>query len=419
MPSFLTVGLAVTAVAASVALTACGGGGGSATTSTAVQRSTPEVLRVPSRFKTIQRAVDASRPGDLVLVSPGVYRESVEVEEDHPRIVIRGVDRNSVVLDGGDELANGIAVQAPGVAVENLTVRRFAVNGVVWSTETEYAARGDYLDGWRGSYLTVYDNGLYGVYAFGSANGRFDHVYASGHPDSGVYVGRCKPCNALVRDSVAEHNNIGYEATNASGNVTVVGNVWRRNRIGAQINSLTKEGAAPQIGSALVANLIADNDDAKAPRGSEGFGAGVVVNGGSENRIAGNRIAGHPGAGVVVTDSTSYRARGNEVRSNAFSANRVDLVLDVPGGSSEGNCFPGQGSATMQPPGLSSLRCGVSSPVASRRYRPLRSPPQVDYRRVPAPPPQPNMPRARTAPARPAEGLPEKTDATRRAVPGG
>ena len=233
------------ACAAALLLGGCGGGGddgassttaatGSATAAAGPGGAQPSgeasgrVLRVPSSYPTIQRAVDASRPGDLVLIAPGTYREAVEVTDEHPGIVIRGVDRNRVVLDGGDELADGIRVEANGVAVENLTVRRYQVNGVVWYTDGDYAAQGRYAQGWRGSYLTAYDNGLYGVYAFGVQHGRFDHVYASGHPDSGIYVGRCKPCGALVTDSVTERNHVGIELTNAGGDVVVRDSVARR-----------------------------------------------------------------------------------------------------------------------------------------------------------------------------------------------
>src|SRR5690606_27334102 len=65
-------------------------------------------LRVPEDHETIQAAVDAAEPGDLVLVSPGVYEEAVTVETDD--VVIRGLDRNEVILDGGFELENGILV---------------------------------------------------------------------------------------------------------------------------------------------------------------------------------------------------------------------------------------------------------------------------------------------------------------------
>jgi parallel beta-helix repeat protein len=384
---------------------ACGGGN--------EQDERDRILRVPEKYGTIQAAVDAARAGDLVLIRPGVYNESVTIGDGHERIVIRGLDRDRVVLDGQNRLGDGIAVHTDGVAVENLTVRRYLVNGVVWSPAGESGDRP--IRGWRGSYITAYNNGLYGVYAFGVQHGRFDHVYASGHPDSGVYVGACNPCHALVRDSVAERNHIGYEATNATGDMKVIANLWRRNRVGVQINSLRKERAFPQRGSELRGNRIVDNQERGAPRGSQGFGAGVVVNGGRGNLVADNVVAGHAAVGVYVLDSPDSVATDNTVQGNRLDSNTVDLALQAASGLSKGNCFAANRSArgrpTSVPAGLQAqTRQSCRRPVALSpgRLRPVPAPPQVDYKTVPAPSPRPDMPAAATAPARPAVGSPER-----------
>jgi plastocyanin len=44
-----------------------------------VARASGRVRRVPQQHRTIQAAVNAARPGDLVLIGPGVYREEVKV----------------------------------------------------------------------------------------------------------------------------------------------------------------------------------------------------------------------------------------------------------------------------------------------------------------------------------------------------
>ena len=59
----------------------------------------PRTIKVPQDVKKIQTAVDSAPPGSLILVSPGVYKEAVTVTTD--RLVIRGLDRNKVILDGG------------------------------------------------------------------------------------------------------------------------------------------------------------------------------------------------------------------------------------------------------------------------------------------------------------------------------
>lgn len=405
------------AAAGALALLAgCGGGKGGAASATpspsaAATSAAGRVLKVPSSYATIQKAVDAARPGDMVLIAPGTYHEAVTVGDEHPRIVIRGADRNRVILDGRDAKPNGISVYADGVAVENLTVRHYQVNGVVWAADDAYAANAQFVQGWRGSYLTAYDNGLYELYAFGAQHGQFDHVYASGGPDSGIYVGRCKPCDAVVRDSVAEANHVGYEATNASGGLTVVGNVFRDNRVGVQINSLNKERGAPQTGSLLVGNLVADNQNAHAPRGSTGFGAGVVIDGGRGNTVRENRIEGNEGVGVIVLDSQDFAAQGNTIERNALRRNGTDLALEPGADGSAGNCFRDNDFTTSVPRDVEArTSCGRSRALTAAPLKLPTAPPQVDYRRVPAPPAQPSMPDAATAPAAPAVGLPETVD---------
>ena len=114
--------------AAATPLPSVGGGAHAPPTFEATGRT----IRVPGDAKTIQAGVDRAKAGDLVLVSPGVYRESVEIAT--AGIVLRGVDRNRTILDGEFRRANGVFVAgADGVAVENLTTRNYTENGVFWS----------------------------------------------------------------------------------------------------------------------------------------------------------------------------------------------------------------------------------------------------------------------------------------------
>jgi hypothetical protein len=352
------------AAAAALAIAGCGSATGAVHTGRAAR-----TLQVPGRYRTIQAAVDAARPGDRVLIAPGTYREAVTVTPPHRAIVIAGQRRTTVILDGGRRLATGIDVTAPGVVVENITIRRYAVNGLVFSPPP--GARGQ-LHGWRGSYVTAADNGLYGVYAFGADHGRFDHISASGQPDSGIYVGRCRPCDALVTASVAEHNQVGYEATNASGDLVVRSNIFNHNRVGAEINSLRKEAGFAQRGSTFEFNTVAANDDRHAPRGSDGFGAGIVINGGAGNVLRLNRVQNHPRYGIVVLDSPDSLAADNRIDSNRLSANGTDLALQTASGMSQGNCFvdnaaPSSRQPTSRPAALQARTGGHCGETVSLR----------------------------------------------------
>ena len=106
----------------------------------------------------------------MVLIEAGTYDGSVTVETED--ITIRGVDRNRVIVQGDGEAENGFLVLSDGVTVENMTVRGFRSNGVMFSGS--YGAE-ESLHRFRAAYLTVHDNGLYGIYAFNARGGTIEH----------------------------------------------------------------------------------------------------------------------------------------------------------------------------------------------------------------------------------------------------
>ena len=367
------------------------------------------VVRVPEDAATIQEAVDAAAPGDVVEVGPGVYEESVSITTEG--LTLRGTDRNDVVIDGGGLRANGVVVTASGVAVENLTVRDHTLNGVLVTGLTEEGglARGsdgytrldpdDYppLQGFAVRYVTASNNGLYGVYAFDTQHGVIEQSYASGHADSGFYVGQCEECDIVVRDNVAEFNAIGYEQTNASAPVAVVGNRFTDNRVGASLLSDYQEAFVPQRGTTFAGNLVADNQQASTPEVAYGaFGLGIAVTGGQEDLLRRNLVTGHPVAGIQIGSSEDIPPDGTRVEENELHGNAVDLAYTAsaraPGA---GLCAAGNTLQTTSPADLlSSWDCTAGgSPRAAGVELPRPAAPSgIPYREVAAPPRQPSMP---------------------------
>ena len=360
-------------------------------------------IHVPGDAPTIQAGIDEARAGDLVLVAPGVYHESVRILRRG--VTLRGEDRNTVVLDGEYQRENGVAVGADGVAVENLTVRGYNANGVFFSgalakhdSADALGTGANVLKGWRASYVTTFNNGLYGVYAFGARYGRIDHVYASGHPDSGLYIGQCRPCDAVIADSTAEANAIGYYGTNASGGIYVIRSVFRGNRIGLTPNSQVMEKLTPQAETVIAGNLVVDNGNARTPPVPKGaFGFGIVIGGGTRNTIVRNRVEGNPAAGVYVTDLDGFAPLDNRVEANVLSSNGFDLAFAAGGAS--GNCFVSNAFTSSSPPSIeSALPCsGAASGGPFARPSFVSAPAGVDHRTMRAPAAQPSMPDATTA----------------------
>lgn len=356
---------------------------------------------------SINEVIQRAHTGDIVLVAAGTYHEAVKVSVDG--ITIRGEDRNTVILDGQHQLANGIAVAADEVAVENLTVHSYTQNGVLFNgidaaTGGKGAQQGvvygtgeDVLKGFRVSYVTAYNNGLYGIYAFASRDGVIEQSYVSGHPDSGIYVGQCKPCNTVVRHVTAELNAIGYYGTNASGGVYVIESVFAHNRLGIAPNSQRAERLSPQADTVVAGNLVIDNDDPTAPPIPNGyFGVGIAVGGGTRNVVVHNRVEGNDAAGIAVVALNEFLPLDNRVQANELADNGVDLVYAPAGATDDGgNCFVDNRFSTSLPDDIESV---LSCTGGGLRGIPLFSMPAApqggDYRDTPPPAPQPSMPAA-------------------------
>ena len=384
--------------------------------------------RVPDDHPTIQNAVDAAEPGDLVLVGPApetpehrtadgtyAYREQVDITT--PYITVRGTDRNAVVIDGEHERPLGInTVAADGVAIENLTVRNATGNGIYWAS----------LRGFRGSYLTAYNNGVYGIYSYDASDGLFEHSYASGSGDASFYIGQCDPCDAIITDVIAENSGLGYSGTNSS-EVFLVNSVWRNNGAGIVPNTLDSQRLPPFGRVTIAGNLIHDNDNREAPALDSvwgPFGSGIALAGGLDTLIERNLIVNHERHGISIIPNLSrnfWMSGGHVVRDNHLEASGYsDITLSGPALS--GSCFAGNEHSHTVPAGLETIagcgpaavagaHAGAADPDRGGFRLPSRFElastlstiglvaeaelgikPDNDYRDTPPPPPQPQMP---------------------------
>ena len=418
------------------------------------------VLNVPADFATIQEAVDAAVEGDLILIAPGTYNEAVQVTTNN--IIIRGLDRNTVILDGNFELDNGIrVVGANGVALENMTAMNYTKNGFFWTGVTGY--RGDYLTAWR--------NGDYGVYVFDSVGGVIDNSYGAGSPDAGVYVGQCYPCDSLINHFTAEYNGLGYSGTNSGGNMVIVNSIFRNNRAGVVPNSGSYELCYPERKTTIIGNLVYNNNQPDTPAidvALLAMGNGILSAGGVQNIIERNRVWNHNKTGIglvpfleedasdvmpeksawemtceesknvmpvqpegpLLWDSQDTTVRGNVLEDNR----RADIAVASAGTDlwTLGNCFEGNTFATSAPLDLEKLApCGtpLSKEAGDWAAGDLNvitwlvdvenAPPSVDWKTAPLPdmPVLDSMPDAATAPGVPASATPPAIDLDSITVP--
>ena len=221
---------------------------------------------VPGQFTSVQRALDAAHPGDWVLVGPGDYKTTGSREPagettfpaavlmTTPRVYLRGMNRNTVVIDGtkpgsaqcssnpadqnlgpssagGPSGLNGIMVwKAADDWVQNLTACNFlggsgdAGNEIWWNGGADSGKVGGH--GYLGSYLNATSTyfkdettaATYGIFTSNWSGGTWDQTYASNFNDSGYYIGACQQvCDQTIDHAWAQYNALGYSGTNSGG----------------------------------------------------------------------------------------------------------------------------------------------------------------------------------------------------------
>jgi len=402
---------------------------------------------------TIQAGVNRAKPCDWVLVAPGRYPEKIVIRTPH--LHLRGMNRNTVIVDGLHRVGHGIVVdKANDVWIENLTVRNwdrhtrdYDVTGgnEIWFNGGDETGKIG-ASGWHGNWLTAYDTGLlggYGLFTSNSVDGEFDHVYASGFNDSGIYVGACRDCFATVSHALVERNALGYSGTNAGGHLIVQDSVFRDNAVGVGPNSLPGDPPPPQLGTCdsgsntsptpaitttkldrctiFRRNTITGNNNLTTPmNGTSGqlpWGVGLEPVGTYGDLFTDNAISGNKNFGILgvenpvpfppTADTIYFQLAGNAFTNNTVSGGGIaDIAL--AGGlfgtkQSVDNCFAGNVYKTSMPADLSPWSCSLDQtpnpdPVASGTLLGtiLTLQGQSMARRAkgqPAPPAQPTMPK--------------------------
>jgi LPXTG-motif cell wall-anchored protein len=345
----------------------------------AADAAQPKVLRVGTwngikgQYTSIQAAVDAARAGDWILVGPGDYREQGVPGSEHragvlittPNLHLRGMDRNTVIVDGtragapqpcdsapssqdfgasdgsGGTLGrNGVEVwEADGVSIENMVVCNYLSgsgggegNEIWWNggdgggTINLHSLHGDYLTA-SSSYnygtdpanhgSTTVPMGKYGIFTSNeSGPGVIDHSYASNMGDSAYYIGACPDCNVTLTHAHAQNSALGFSGTNAGGHLVIENGEWDQNKTGIAPNTLNNDdwpspanGACPGgAGSCSVirGNNVHDNNNQNAPAygiaGSAPPGTGIILSGIRNFTVTGNTVTNNNAWGVVVND---------------------------------------------------------------------------------------------------------------------
>jgi Right handed beta helix region len=313
--------------------------------------------------ESIQKAVDAARSGDTVVVAPGTYRESVLI--DKPDITLEGAGPRTVITpapgaqDACAKLGDGVCVLGTGstpvadVRVRSLALSGFTKNGL-WASGT------DRLTVDR---VTAEKNGVWGIAQEKSVRSLLTSVTARDNGDAGVFVANFADSEGGATDTrgtVIEHstsigNRIGLTLRRVR-DMSVHDNDIAANCAGVYV---VGDESKPLAGAMTISGNRVHENNKLCPataRLSAIQGAGIVFTGTEDTVVRDNTITGNAGdtpmsGGVVLSKSfVGVHNNGNTIRDNILSGNKPADIADQETGTT--NEFAGNRCTASQPAGM-------------------------------------------------------------------
>ncbi len=153
--------------------------------------------------QVIQEAVAQAQPGDIILVYPGTYKETVYIDKDNIRLYGVIEDGERPILDGSKELNDAILYSGNGIVIENFIIKNYKGNGIMGQAGNNFVIKNNW----------IFDAGVYGIFPQFGKNGLVELNKLSGIEDAAIYIGMCD--NVDVRNNEVYENVAGIEIENS------------------------------------------------------------------------------------------------------------------------------------------------------------------------------------------------------------
>ena len=322
-----------------------------------------------AEYNTIQQAVAVARPGDKILVCPGLYMGTVLVTESNLRIEAQAAPEEVVLRGTGaaDTSLGFVLLNTTGVVLQGFTVERFGraqirIQGgsgnTVRKNITRHAVVNDGIQVTSSSANIVEENTSYGNPQDGIFVGPITGIPVEPLADNiirhnetynnrfGIHLNGTGPRNVVFgnrsydntqrgivnanfsHENIIEYNHVftnGLEAIPGVGGVGTGINIVNSNQVTVRNNTAQGNGSNGITLTANAGNLAANNVVTNNQSDDNAL-AGVLFNGASSNLVEKNELFRNRQDGVRITNNVTNNAASNIIRSNHIRRSARDGV---------------------------------------------------------------------------------------------
>lgn len=294
-------------------------------------------------FTSIQAAVDNAFPGDIILISPGIYKENIDVYVTNLTLVSESGNPVDTIVQAASSLDDIFYVIADGVTISGMNVigpvdfpnAGIRLNGVkdcnIENNQLSDSYNGTILNTSSGNNSFAVNNSSsdagFGVRLDSSSSNMLSNNTVSGNGTSILLHNSSE--NSLVNNS-ASGSNYGIWVDNSSNN-TLDGNNLSNNKVGIYLkissgNTLNNSKVSNNTNSGInmwnsVGNAVNNSTASKNI-------VSIVLYNSSENLLNNNTVSDNDYAIWLYSSSNN-----NELTGNKALNNRVGIHMRASGGN--------------------------------------------------------------------------------------
>ncbi|MFC5695476.1 parallel beta-helix domain-containing protein [Pseudomonas sp. GCM10022186] len=245
--------------------------------------------------QSIQDAVKKAKDGDVILVEPGKYTESIYIDKQN--ITLKSTKKGEAVLDGENKRNDGIIASGHGVVIDGFMVKGYKGNAIMTQGSNNFKIINNEVSG-----------AFYAIFPQFGKNGLVQGNEVYGCEDAGIYVGMSD--NIDVLDNIAHDNVLGLEFENTR-NALMAGNKVYNNTAGIMLSLIPGLPVKDSRHVVIRDNEIYNNNlnnfaPASSIAASVPHGLGVLAVGYDDATIENNLIKDNHSAGIFVADNVTF-----------------------------------------------------------------------------------------------------------------